>query len=655
MRANPVRKCRVKLLLTGCATIITGCLIVTGCRSVAGFLPKTAEHQGEGPLAIPIAPTQLVAWGQPQNVSVATNGLRSAELSWQGPEGKVHRYRVERSESPDGPFAWVADAPGDRSTYLDGQRPGARLKDSTVYYYRVSTVFDKAGVMSEPSPPVKTVTAPPPVPPASVTAAATGSRAVTVTWAASASEGIKHYRVQRTPEAEPGAFEDVGTTGGTNHVDGGTAASVLKDSAKYRYRVIAVNQADAESAPSAAAAVETFPPPAPPRKLTGTLNEVRCVPLAWEPAPEEDVVQYDVYQARAAEGPFTKIGSTQGRTATQYTDGGGNPGNLEDEGTYYYRVRAVNGVTAESGDSETVRVTTRAVPPAMQEVVAVSGKPREIPVSWAVSPDRAVVGYEVWRADAEGDDWTQVARLGDRTATHCVDRGGQKDGSRLGFLKDGTEYQYKVIAFNSANVRSSASVPVKAKTKLIPVPPAGLEASTRMARLIRLTWQPNPEKDVNGYLIETSKKPDGSFRKLTSVQVSEGVTLAAEETELAPSVTKYYRVKALDREGLESEWSPVVQGVSKPLPDAPTGLTAQSEGNAFRIGWSPPAQSDVVQYKVWSKKLLGWDLVATTEQPVYNMGAADLAKAVTLAVTAVDKDRLESEKSEAVKVGPASQ
>jgi len=255
----------------------------------------------------------------------------------------------------------------------------------------------------------------------------------------------------------------------------------------------------------------------------------------------------------------------------------------------------------------------------------------------------------VWRATGDEDDWVQVARLNSRDSTSFMDRGGEKDGTRLGQLKDGTEYQYRVIAFNTANVRSSASAPVKARTKLIPVAPAGLTATTHLAHTVRLTWQPNPEKDVNGYLIGVSKKPDDGFRKLTVVRGTDGVALTADETELDPGVTHYYRIKALDKEGLEGEWSQTVSGSSKPLPDAPTGLQSLPDGATFRITWQPPPQTDITQYNVWEKKLFGWRLVATTPRPEYRLEPAGDEKTPTLAVTAVDQDKLESQRSEPLK------
>lgn len=625
-------------------------VLIGGCKSLERLIPRQgAESATNSKPDAPLVPVQVVQHGKPEGVSVTANGLRSAVLSWSYPTEPAYRYRIERSETAEGPYAWVADVSPDKQSYTDGLVPTARLKDSAAYYYRMSAIVDKTGILSEPTPPVKTVTAPPPVPPASIKAEATSSRAVTVSWPLSASEGVTSYRIERAAADKPDAFEKAGEVRELKFVDGGTPASVLKDSAKYLYRVVALNRVESESVPSVLAEVKTFPPPAPPRQLAATANEVRCVPLAWEASPEPDVVRYDVYQARAAEGPFAKIGEVNGRTSTRYVDGGGNPGSLEDEGTYYYRIRAVNNVTSESADSEVVRAVTRAVPPEVQQVTAQPARPREVPLSWSVSPDTSVVGYEVWRTPAEADDWVQIARLNDRNSVRYTDRDGEKDGTKLGLLKDGTEYQYKVIAYNTAGVRSSASGSVKVKTKVVPVPPAGLVASSNVAHMVRLTWKVNPEKDVTGYCVETAKKPTGSFHKLSVAHLSNGGAMNAEETDLDPNVVRYYRVKALDREGLESVWSDVVEGCSKPCPAAPTGLKASSAGGMIQLAWQPSAQADVTQYKVWTKRLMSWTLLATTTGCEYRVSPADVSSSPSFAVTAVDQDKLESEKSEPVK------
>ncbi|MDD4623003.1 MAG: hypothetical protein PHG71_07175, partial [Kiritimatiellae bacterium] len=176
-------------------------------------------------------------------------------------------------------------------------------------------------------------------------------------------------------------------------------------------------------------------PPQTVKGLKATSHEVRCVPLTWDASPEPDVVRYDIYQARDPGGPFNLAGSAQGLKATSFMAGGGNPGNLEDEGKYCFSVRAVNAVTAESADSEIVQAVTRDIPPEVSQITAVSARPREVPLSWQPSPDVTVTGYELWRAIAGSDDWAQVARINGRESVSYLDRGGEKDPAKLGQLK----------------------------------------------------------------------------------------------------------------------------------------------------------------------------------------------------------------------------
>lgn len=620
------------------ALLVAGCLgCLTACRT-----PETGLSGSEGSDV-----SQMIPFGPPQGVSVTTNGLRQVVLTWSESGSQAYRYRIERALLPEGPFEQIAEVSPRDEKYIDGATSALWLKDQTAYYYRLVAVLEKNGPVSNPSSVLQAMTAPPPEVPQEVLAKATGSREVMVTWQASPSEGVVGYRVERALATEPAVYEPLtDRVVATTFVDGGTPTSTLKDSSDYLYRVIAVNCVSAESACSQPATVHTLPPPKPVKGLTAVSREVRCVPLKWEESPEEDVLRYDVFQARDPEGPFEKIDAVQGRSVTHYTVGGGNPGHLEDEGTYYFLVRAVNDVTAESADSVMVKAVTREVPPEIKEVQAVSARPREMPLSWQASPDNSVVGYEIWRATAEGDDWTQVGRTTAREASNFLDRGGEKDATQLGLLLDGTVYQYRVVAFNTAGVRSSASVAITGKTKEVPIAPLGLATTTHLPYAVRLTWQANPEPDVNGYLVEASKNPDSGFHKLTELRLAQGGVLAADELSLDPGEIRYYRIKALDREGLESVWSAVLKGQAKPLPDAPTELQGHADGSALKITWQPPSQTDVISYNVWEAKFLfGWRLLGSTPNPVFRITCEPGEKFPKLSVTAIDKDKLESQHS----------
>lgn len=598
------------------------------------------------------APVRRSLYGQPEGVSVSDKGLREATLLWALPQEEIFSYRIERAESPSGPFAKIAELSPRKLQYRDSGTPEAPLKDDTTYYYQIVAVLERDGQESIPSKLVQARTAPPPLPPPEVRASASSSRAATLTWLNSPSDGVTCYRIERAPAVAPGAYERVGQVRTTSWVDGGTPQSTLKDSTRYLYRVITINRVMSESSPSAPVEMTTLPPPAVVRAVTAVSDEVRCVPLSWAQSPEPDIVRYDVYRGRAAAGPFGKIGSVPGRALVTYLDGGANPGTLEDEAVYFYRIRAVNDVTAESADSEVARAVTRGVPPEVENVKLVGNRPREIPVSWSANADKAVQGYEIWRAEEGADEWSQLARVTGWDHTNYLDRGEIKPRPGLGQLKDATVYHYKVIAFNKAEVRSSASAPVSARTKYRPVAPSGLQVTTNLPLSIRMGWKANPEKDVASYVVESSDSASASFRKLVAVPAAREGGLAACEMALDSGTVRYYRIKAIDRDGLESDWSVVGYGRAKPLPDAPGSVQAKPEGINVRVAWQAPIQKDVRRYKVWRKKLFGWELVSATEQTSYLFEFTELSKPLTIAVSAVDKDELESDRSEALEIKP---
>ena len=625
-----------------------------GHASLTSGVPASALSGGPVGVSAGVdgATKRKTLYGQPEGVAVSSKGLREVMVSWKMPTDECYHYRIERSVESDDAFTEIAAVSPRKLSFKDTGTRDNPLRDNTAYYYRIVARLERDGPESIPSAVVKAVTAPPPASPPKVSAVAPSSRGVTVTWEAAPSEAVTLYRVERALASAPSAFEQIGETPSCSLKDGGTAASVLKDSTRYLYRVIAVNHVNAQSDPSVVSEVMTLPPPAAVKHVVGVSDEVRCVPLAWESNPEPDVVRYDVYRSRQAEGPYEKIGSAPGRASSSYLDGGTNPGKLEDEAIYFYRIRAVNAVTAEGAFSDLVRAFTRGVPEEVAAVVALAGRPREIPVSWTMSPDKSVVGYEVWRADDGEDNWAQVCRLNGRASTNFLDRGEIKPTSGLGFLKDGAVYQYKVVGFNNANVRSSASSAASARTKYRPAAPVGVMATTNTPLSINLTWKANAEMDIADYVIESADRPDASFHKLMTVAPSRLGGLSAREMALESGAIRYSRIKAIDKTGLESDWSKVVMGRAKPVPDAPSRVSREGVGTNVRVNWQAPAQPDVQRYNVWRKKLFGWEPIATTEQTNYLVEFTELSKPMTVTISAVDKDGLESEKSAMIEIEP---
>ncbi|NCA81350.1 MAG: hypothetical protein EOM72_01200 [Opitutae bacterium] len=621
-----------------------------GFDDAAGNRDRPDELVGLAEPAAPARP-ETPPPAAPAVFTLSDLGLREAALQWTPPPDRSVQYRVERAESPDGPYVPIATLPASRGSYSDAGAKNDPLKDAAVYYYRLVAI-GRDGQESGPTAAQESMTAPPPNPPGDLTAEAPAARAVSLAWNPPACEGIEKYLVERAHAADE-VFSQVGDVSAPSFSEGGTAASPLKDSTAYLYRVRAVNRVGAIGEASAPVEITTRPPPAAPQGLAAESLQVRCVPLSWEAHPEDDVVRYDVYRADSDAGVFSFIGSASGLTNAAYLDGGRDPGDLEDDRAYFYCIRAMNAVTAESDDSEVVMATTRPRPPGVEGLAAATGLPRRVELIWNASPDEKVIGYDIERTASEAAP-ILIARVPGRESSAYVDSGEETSrfmrSSVKTPLQDGTRHAYRLRAVNTAKAASEWCAPVEATTKIIPETPKSLKASEGRARVIGLVWSANREKDIAEYVVETSALPDRNFTEAARVSIDE--TRGFKQEALPPGLTRHYRVKAIDVDGLESEWSEPVAGSTKPLPGAPTDLEVEGTRDGAFLRWAAPAQKDIARYRILNKKMFGQEEVATAETTEYFFPSEALAQKKVMFVIAVDKDGLESPASGGLEVRP---
>lgn len=587
----------------------------------------------------------------PTGVEASKDGLREVVIRWAAPKDNARRYRIERAAAAGGPFAPVGEAEASAARFVDmgGARPS--LEDAKDYVYRVAAL-NQSGRPSDPSETVAASTAPPPAPPSGLKAEAPASRALSLAWDPSPAAGVVATMVERAPKSDPAAYVEVGRVTGASFREGGTAESKLGDSMTWIYRVTATNRVGSVGPPSEPVEVTTLPRPAVVGGLQAKSAEVRCVPMRWEPATERDVVRYDIYRAPARDGEFAKIASVQGRTVTAWLDGRADPGDLADSTAYFYRVRAVNGVTSESEDCEVVSATTRDPPPPVANVDAKSGMPREVPVSWDASPDEKVTGYIVERAMATDTNFAEIARVKGRDNSRWNDRGATRGAGGLGSLPDGATLRYRVVAFNTAKALSPPSAESSASTKPAPAQPSDVVATTDLARSVRLTWKANPEPDIAAYVIESAPEANGRFREQKRVAATAEAAFTWTDDGEPDGAARFYRIKAVDRDTLESAWCATVNGATRPLPDEPTDVKFTWTGAGAAIAWEPPAQTNIASYKVYQKGFFGSKVLASPGTPSHSLSALEVGKGVTLTVTAVDVDGLESVRSKEIEVCP---
>ena len=481
-----------------------------------------------------------------------------------------------------------------------------------------------------------------------------GLRKAVLTWSPVTGVEVARYRIERA-DTRGGTFLPVGEVGYSRleFTDRGSTLA-LKDSATYYYRVIAVAASGLTSVPSEVVETMTAPPPSAVTGVAASANLVRVVPLRWNASQDPGVVRYVVLRAEAPEGPFAEVESLKAPATTSYTDGGREPGRLKDGTPYYYRVRVVNEVGATSEDSATACAATRPAPPAVAGLKAVGLRPREVPLTWDVSPDEKVASYVVERAEGTAGAFQAVQTVSGRESTGWIDRGGERDAAALGRLKDGTTYRYRVVAVNIGDTRSAAGETIEVATKPAPRKPAEVTAGKGAPRKVRVQWAPNPEPDIKEYVVEGRPTDGWRFHEIVRVKPSDDMVMETVQDGLEDGKAYAYRVKAIDGERLESEWSEVVEGVTKPVPHAPGTLKAQWSEAGASVTWTPPEEGDIKAYKVWKKGLLGLNptLLGTAEKPEFALQVSEVGAKITVQVSAVDADGLEGPRSEALDVRP---
>src|SRR5262249_11772732 len=115
-------------------------------------------------------------------------------------------------------------------------------------------------------------------------------------------------------------------------------------------------------------------------------------------------------------------------------------------------------------------------------------------------------------------------------------------------LVDGTQYYYKICAYNSAG-NSDFSNEVNGFTQL--AKPTSATATAISSSRIDLTWVDNSASET-GYKIERKKTVTGTYSQID--QVGANVQSYSDTTGLEPNTKYYYRVRATNGT-LDSDYS----------------------------------------------------------------------------------------------------
>ena len=329
-------------------------------------------------------------------------------------------------------------------------------------------------------------------------------------------------------------------------------------------------------------------PPAAPT-VTMTYSDSGKPKLTWNAV--SGATSYRVFRSESRGTGYSLLGTT---TATSYTNTGAAVGK-----TYYYRVKAVNSV-GTSGYSNIVSGKAKTAAPAAPSVTAGNSSTGKPQLTWkAVS---GAVKYEVYRSTRQNSGYSL---LGTTTSTSYVNTGAST----------GTTYYYRVKAVNRNGMASGYSNIVSCKAKAAAPAAPSVTAGNSSTGKPRLTW-----KAVSGavsYRIYRSESRGTGYSLLGTTTSTSYVNTGA-----AGGKTYYYRVKAVNRDGMASAYSNIVSGkATLPAPVLNIGLSVSS-GKPM-LAWD--AVPGATSYRIYrsTSRGTGYSLLATTTSTSYvNTSAA---------------------------------
>ncbi len=304
-------------------------------------------------------------------------------------------------------------------------------------------------------------------------------------------------------------------------------------------------------------------PPEPPVNVRVTAG-AKKIRISWGNSDPKNVAGFKVFRAGDEGGPYTLLNIV---SETTFVDE-----NLPLNETVYYKVKAVNKGSLESDFSNAVRgrVVTGPPPPIL---LLTEPDVKSAHLKWRSRPGTDVAHFRLYRKEINEKEFKEVMTFPAGNLEY-QDRG----------LKDDATYHYALSAIDQSGAESDMSSVLDVKTLRVP---EGLRAEIGKIMKINLSWEMHPSQVIEGYNLYRATERAGDYRLINKIR-NRSMNNYLDTERMGDATTYWYRVSALNRDGVETDKSQEVSGTTRGKPPVPEGLTAKnSEPRRVSLRWVP--------------------------------------------------------------------
>ncbi len=482
----------------------------------------------------PVSPSNLIS-----KLSGAILSLEWEYPKWESDRNNLTiKYNVYRKSTKEG-FTKVNETLLMRNDAVNGRYTELVKGDIKEAEYYVTAV-DLAGVESKPSKSIKVrhVSDEQPSAPTGINSVV-GMDRINLVWDVSSEPNVTGYNVYRKEKSKQDSVKLNKKPLPLNqplYTD-----SLAKSAVIYYYYVTALTATGKESRLSSMAVGEILDtiPPVPPSGIKASILG-DFVKLEWKASRSNDIKHYNIYRGDD-KNILAKTGTT---TTTTFVDSGFDGTNLVAGKVYYYAVSATDMVEIEGAQSDTIqfKYVDRIAPPAPVPFTAKNTTYNDIEIRIGMTMVADLAKVNIYRKTAGSAQKEQLIRTLNRLPSVFTDTTGKLNES----------YIYYAESIDSAGNKSpqSASNEVTVKDILLPAAVPQVNAVLRKDNKIEISWVAVFEKDLAGYNVYWSELPNGNYTLVNAKPVKE-----TKLTDPNGKQENFYKVRAVDTSGNESEWS----------------------------------------------------------------------------------------------------